>query len=919
VHPFSSGILAASTRWTVWAQMEILLPLYRYPYSDFQVEAPMWVQVKEAAEAGHHVTGIVNPLNGPNVEGNDLALYTTILNDFFNKGDNRTDPAADFASLTLICYVSTDYGNKDEAAVLADVDMYEENFPGVCDGIFFDEAFADITDNSGNLDDYGDLYQSYSQYATAKTDADGQALDWTVTFNPGTGADPRYLSLPGEPTVMSFENYYDVLKSAGMPRIPLSSAESSQHAIAVHSTVPDLDGETAETHELLQAIVQAAACAGWGKIYITSDTQKPNDAENPWNEITNYWDGLVDAVAMHETIPPENCPDPRMTLTVPLWTALTNSEAEFADAVQDVLDVVSKADFLDGAVSAVFDARSHTAEARDLREAGARIVCYFDFSNYNDVFGLTDDLASASTVLKEVCGGFYVDKYFEIAGFAESNVYVLYENIQGLVPGSTLFIAYADADIEPEFNLYTKDWTEVSFLNGRVVVVKSVDAAAALPDLDADAGETALNSALLVTGFTETTTEAQEVECLLTDMKASRGYGFITGVAGVLDPSATYYLARLLAEVDEPTITSDSCDDLQVTVTPACGADEDEATISWSSGSRKIFVRGGGCADMARIAAFLTTQGLAAAGFPLLEVTPGVWELDASIDVRAGSILKVIGEEGEVGEDGIGECNELRLLSDATNGRRTRLLGNSGSILIQNTKIVGWNRADEAPDMVESSSRGYIFCSSTCSGTSTAQCEMSVVDSEIQHLGSGGVTTSGLAWRNRCDFAAPAAANGLTLTGNRRGFYAFGVNLDIVGLDVKGSGTEGIRLDTCSGHVKDSTVDQEDSASWGFHVQRPDGLEISGNEITGSRSLLLANDLAGGASPTITGNTIVTPALVSVRIRTTNTEYSGNTGDGRCAGCSRIGLAVQQGGCFTTSSGSDDDSEVDAYITSRNC
>lgn len=32
---------------------------------------------------------------------------------------------------------------------------------------------------------------------------------------------------------------------------------------------------------------------------------------------------------------------------------------------------------------------------------------------------------------------------------------------QNLVPRSTLFISYADANIEPEFNLWTKDWSEV--------------------------------------------------------------------------------------------------------------------------------------------------------------------------------------------------------------------------------------------------------------------------------------------------------------------------------------------------------------------------------------------------------------------------------------------------------------------------
>lgn len=65
----------------------------------------MWVHLRAAAAAGHHVTGIVNPSSGPNVEGGDLTLYTTILNDFMNKGFSRTQPDNDeLDSLTVsIC------------------------------------------------------------------------------------------------------------------------------------------------------------------------------------------------------------------------------------------------------------------------------------------------------------------------------------------------------------------------------------------------------------------------------------------------------------------------------------------------------------------------------------------------------------------------------------------------------------------------------------------------------------------------------------------------------------------------------------------------------------------------------------------------------------------------------------------------
>ncbi|CAN0170373.1 unnamed protein product, partial [Ectocarpus sp. 13 AM-2016] len=116
----------------------------------------------------------------------------------------------------------------------------------------------------------------------------------------------------------------------------------------------------------------------------------------------------------------------------------------------------------------------------------------------------------------------------------------------------------------------------------------------------------------------------------------------------------------------------------------------------------------------------------------------------------------------------------------------------------------------------------------------------------------------------------------------------------------------------------DSTVDQEDSSAWAIFVQRPDGTEVSGNQMTGSKSMILRDDLEDGASPIVNSNTILTPPLTSVRVRTANTHYSGNSGDGRCDGCSRIGLVALSTGCFTQDTASSD-SEVDAYITDQQC
>ncbi|CAM9181158.1 unnamed protein product [Ectocarpus sp. 6 AP-2014] len=467
VATMSSGFVSAQT-----PMMEIILPLYQYPYSSFQVEAPMWEQLLAATITGTPITAILNPRSGPNVVGDDLPLYKTILNTFLNLGDDRADPSADeHDSLTMICYVSTDYGDRSEDEVKADVDQYETNFPGVCDGIFFDEAPADITDEGGNPTATGDLYERYNNYVVEKEFPDTEDPDllqdrsWTVTFNPGGGVDPAYFAFSGNPTVMSYENFYRVMKNVGMPRTPSSVLDPSQHALAVHTTSPDLDGNTEETRALVEAIVQEAACSGWGKIYLTSDSQDPesDDEGNPWNVLTNYWDTLVEAVKAHPTLPPPSCSGPEMALMVPVWLA---GEA-LEDAVDDVLGVVTKSNFLEGGVTVVLDARDGdgtSPTATQLRDAGARVLCYFDFNSYTDVYDLIGELTSANppaAFATEVCGGLYVDNYSEFTLSAEQNIYDLYITVQNVIPRGMLVIDYEDPDVQL-FDLYAKDWTEAS-------------------------------------------------------------------------------------------------------------------------------------------------------------------------------------------------------------------------------------------------------------------------------------------------------------------------------------------------------------------------------------------------------------------------------------------------------------------------
>eukprot|EP00903_Cladosiphon_okamuranus_P008831 g8457.t2 len=846
---FFGAVIAATCGIPVSAMetIEIIVPLYQYP-GGLGWEGSLWEEVRSEAlkTPPRPMTGIVNPFNGPRVDESpnpdDYPNYQYMLHEYLGKGTQATEASAATArhptdanptdgnaqralqtdgvpNLTLICYVSTDYGARDPLEVEADIERYEELFPGVCDGIFLDETSADISYNPT----LGVLYERYSNHVLAQNEA------WTITFNTGSAVDPEFYNrtrFKNNPTMMSYENFYRVMKNVGIPLPTPSSGglgERSQHAMLVHTA--DLDDVI--DVPLIDSIVSMAYCAGWGKIYLTDDV-----LPNQWDREPAFWDVLVDAVYSDHTT--GACPHQQTpTLMVPLYL-------DSSPDVEAVTAVVSKSDYLEKEAVWVIVEAEDTATTT-LSDAGARTK----------------------------------------------------------IPRCTLVVKYSDPDATLQFNPYAKDFREVSLQGGPVIVAREVDASGPfeLPDIP---GATRQNSALIVSGFTATDT--QTVECVLNEVGEVFDYTYVMG-----DATSTAYLADLHAEIEAPA--APDCVPATPAPTPgptpdptsttSCAEDEAEAMMTWRSGSRKILITGGGCADMTRIKDFLDGKNFVD-DHPLIEMGGGVWELDASIDVRADTVVRIIGEVGG------GECNELRLLTDATNNRRPRVLGNEGSIEILHTKVVGWIRGTGEVDENSNAARGYIYCSS-CGLTPTGQCVMSVKNSKIWHLGSGGVNSGGLAWRDRCSSKADAIADEVEILGNRRGVYAHGSVLKFDNVEITGSAAESIRVDTTSGYVKTSTVNQG-SSSWPIHVHRPAGLEIADNVVTGSRNLFVGTP--GSSSPTlaITGNAF--EASSAIRIGTPDTLFQDNSGDGN--------TRVQKEGCFAEESTSAD-TGVQAYIEGKTC
>jgi hypothetical protein len=230
--------------------LAILLPLYNYP-SWYDAASYLWDDVA-AANSRAPITAIINPYNGPN-GGPPNSDYVRGLNDL------RT------AGVTLIGYVSTNYGNRDINLVKADIDLYAAHFG--LNGIFLDES-ATGTDK---LSYYATLY-SYIKSKSGLT---------RVVLNPGTNTAESYLTQPAGDTAVIFEN------GSGWPGyVPdayVRNYPANRFAMLAYNVV---DATT------MRSYVDLAKARNIGYVYITND-----GGDNPWDTLPSYWTALVDYVA----------------------------------------------------------------------------------------------------------------------------------------------------------------------------------------------------------------------------------------------------------------------------------------------------------------------------------------------------------------------------------------------------------------------------------------------------------------------------------------------------------------------------------------------------------------------------------------------------------------------------------------------
>jgi hypothetical protein len=229
-------------------RLRLLVPVYIFPTGEGRRD---WQRLFDAASKAE-IVAIVNPNSGPgDVRNLD---YAGIFTEACNQG------------ITLVGYVSTDYGRRPQVEIKNDIDTWVRLYPQIC-GFFFDQQPRD----SNNAGRFGEL----RDYAKRKI------RDPLVITNPGVPCDEAYLDQAVSNVTCIFVNY----QGFDQFEIPatLKAYEPFRFA-ALPYNIPDA--------ETMRTIVKDAIIKRIGYLYV-SDAKPPNH----WGKLPTYWEAEVDAVS----------------------------------------------------------------------------------------------------------------------------------------------------------------------------------------------------------------------------------------------------------------------------------------------------------------------------------------------------------------------------------------------------------------------------------------------------------------------------------------------------------------------------------------------------------------------------------------------------------------------------------------------
>ncbi len=224
------------------------MPAYIYPGGEGRKE---WQRLLDAATKAE-IVAIANASSGPGKERN--IEYDAIFTEAKNLG------------MTIVGYVSTDFGKRSQAEIKKDVDTWVGFYPQIR-GFFFDQQPRES--------------QHVARFAELRDYVKHKLRDPVVITNPGVPCDEAYLAQGVSNVTCVFVNYQ------GFERFELPATfkpyDPSRFA-ALPYNISDV--------ETMRAFVKDAIIKRIGYIYI-SDAKPPN----PWGKLPVYWEAEVDAVS----------------------------------------------------------------------------------------------------------------------------------------------------------------------------------------------------------------------------------------------------------------------------------------------------------------------------------------------------------------------------------------------------------------------------------------------------------------------------------------------------------------------------------------------------------------------------------------------------------------------------------------------
>jgi len=208
----------------------MLIPLYVDPGSS-------WDELITAAATGVPIIAIINPDSGPDATaGSD---YTTYMQKFADAG------------ITMVGYVHTSYGSRAVSDVIADIDTYSAQYPGLS-GIFVDEVATAASDVS-----------YYQQLYTHIMGISGYTYD---ILNPGTQPDEGYVAV--STSIVIFEDVASNLNTNFASWVKCAPSASEKAGYKYRFSGIAYAASSGEVSSLLSTMEGI----GMGMVYVTDGT-----------------------------------------------------------------------------------------------------------------------------------------------------------------------------------------------------------------------------------------------------------------------------------------------------------------------------------------------------------------------------------------------------------------------------------------------------------------------------------------------------------------------------------------------------------------------------------------------------------------------------------------------------------------------